>query len=99
MTESNFARKMASGNLKAALCSVLTDYDHLDGVGRCKQAKDDVRKFMTAVMKNDSLMDIFDEFASNLIKELEKCFFSFFFLQDITLAKPSPMHSINFKLP
>ena len=67
---------MASGNLKAALCSVLTDYDHLDGVGRCKQAKDDVRKFMTAVMKNDSLMDIFDEFASNLIKELEKCFFS-----------------------
>ena len=36
----------ASGAVRAALCSFITGYDHLDGVQRSKAAKDDVRKFL-----------------------------------------------------
>lgn len=67
---------MAAGLVRAALCSILTDNDHLDCVERSKAAKDSVTQFLKSVMEEDSCMDIFDEFASNLVRELEKCFFS-----------------------
>ena len=59
-----FARVMAGGLLKAALCS--TDKDHLDSVERCKAAKDEVSQFLKSVMEKDSSMDVFDTFSSNL---------------------------------
>lgn len=65
---------MASGTVRAVLCSIITDNDHLD-CERSKAAKDTVKQFLKSVMK-DACMDVFDEFASNLVKELEKCFFS-----------------------
>ena len=65
---------MAS-KVKAVLCSYITGYDHLDGEERPMAVKDDVRKFIAAVIENNSC-NIFDEFASNLVKELEKCFFA-----------------------
>jgi hypothetical protein len=67
---------MAGGVLRAALCSILTDHDHLDGVERSKAAKDDVSQFLKAVIEKDSCMDVFDVFASCLVRELEKCFFT-----------------------
>ena len=54
MTVEIFARVMAGGLLKAALCSILTDKDHLDGVERCKAAKDEVSQFLKSVMEKDS---------------------------------------------
>ncbi len=67
---------MAGGKVRAVLCSLITDNDHLDGFERSKAAKDDIRKFLTAVVEKDSCMNDFDEFASNLVKELERCFFT-----------------------
>ena len=61
---------MAGGKVRALLCS---NHDYLDGAERSKTAKDDVRKFMVAVVEKDFFMEAFDEFANNLVKELEKC--------------------------
>lgn len=62
---------MAGGVVRAALCSIVTDYDHLDCVERSKAAKDDVSQFLKSVMEKDSCMDVFDAFASNIVRELE----------------------------
>ena len=67
----------ASGAVRAALCSLITGYDHLDGVQRSKAAKDDVRK---TIIGKDSCVDTFDGFSTNLVRELEKCCCCFFLL-------------------
>ena len=50
-----FCWVMAGGLLKAALCSILTDKDHLDCVERCNAAKDEVSQFLKSVMEKDSI--------------------------------------------
>ena len=51
--------------------------------------KDDVRKFLSAVIDSNSC-NIFDEFATNLLKELEKCFFA-------CVSSDVPFHSKHVK--
>ena len=55
------------------LSSIITGYNQFDCVER---AKADVSLFLKSAMETDSCMDVFDAFASNLIRELERCFFS-----------------------
>ena len=63
---------VAGGKVKAVLCCFLTGQDHLDSVDRAKAAKEDVRRFLAAAIESSS----FDEFAAQLVRELERCFFS-----------------------
>ena len=61
------ASQSASGAVRAALCSFITGYDHLDGVQRSKAAKDDIRKFLKTIIEKDSCVDTFDGFSTNLV--------------------------------
>lgn len=67
---------MSTAIVRAVLCSLLTDQDCLESVERVKQSKEEVRKFVQAITIDDSHLSQFDQFASSLMKLLEKCFFS-----------------------
>ena len=67
---------MATGLVRAHLCSFVTDSEFCDSSERCAAAKEEVRNFLHAIQE-DSVLQIFDEFASNLLKTLEKHFFAF----------------------
>ena len=67
---------MATGLVRAALCSILTDSDYLQDMERSKHAVEEVRQFIQAVNEDEPRLECFDKFASNLMKALEKCFFS-----------------------
>ena len=66
---------MATGLVRAHLCSFITDSEFCDSSERSAAAKEEVRKFLQAIQE-DSALQIFDEFASNLLKTLEKQFFA-----------------------
>ena len=68
--------KMSTGVVRAAICSFLTDSDHLQHVDRSKMGKEQVRQFLQAITENDSCLSVFDTFASSLLKVLEKCLYS-----------------------
>ena len=67
---------MSTAVVRAVLCSFLTDLDCLEGVERFKESREEVRKFVQAITKDDTHLSQFDSFASSLMKMLEKCFFS-----------------------
>lgn len=67
---------MATGLVRAALCSILTDSDYLQDVDRSKHAVEDVRQFIQAISEEETRLELFDKFASSIMKALEKCFFS-----------------------
>ena len=66
---------MATALVRAALCSILTDADSLQSVGAYRMAKEEVRKFLQIITEDERLCK-FDAFALNLMKQLEKCFFT-----------------------
>ena len=69
------ADTMATGVVLAALCSILTDLDYLQDVDRSKHAVESVRQFIQSISKDETRLERFDEFASSIMKALEKCFF------------------------
>ena len=62
--------------VRTVLCSFLTDQDYLGGIECFKESREEVRLFMQAIAKDDAHLNQFDNFASNLMKMLEKCLFS-----------------------
>ena len=66
---------MATGLIRAHLCSFITDSDFCDCSEHGITAKEQVQKFLQ-VIHEDSVLQTFDEFAANLLKTLEKQFFA-----------------------
>lgn len=66
---------MSTGVVRSALCSHLTDQG-LDSVEHFRKIKEEVRQFVQVISQDDDHLSQFDAFASNLMKLLEKCFFS-----------------------
>ena len=67
---------MSTAVERSVLCSFLTDQDCLESVERVKQSTEEVRKFIQSITEDDSHLNQFDQFATSLMKLLEKCFFS-----------------------
>lgn len=69
---------MSTALVRAALCSLLTDADRecLQSVSGYRQAKEEVRQFLEVITQDDERLCKFDAFSLNLMKMLEKCFFS-----------------------
>lgn len=67
-------RKMATGLVRAS-ASFITDSDFCDCSENSVTAKEQVRKCLQAI-HDDEVLQIFDEFAANLMKTLEKKFFA-----------------------
>ncbi len=67
---------MSTAVVKSAICSLLVDQDCLESVQRYRETKEVVRLFVQAITKDDSHLDQFDLFATQLMKLLGKCFFS-----------------------
>lgn len=66
---------MSSGVVRASLCRFITEPEFRQDVERSKTAREQVNKFLQVVTE-DSCVDLFDTFASNLVKRLEKCLYS-----------------------
>ena len=45
---------MSTAVIRSALCSFLTDQGCLDGVEHLKKVKDEVRKFITAIVEDEN---------------------------------------------
>ncbi len=67
---------MSTAVVRSVLCSFLTDQDCLEGVERFKGLREEVRQFVQMIAMDDTRLSLFDDFASSLMKMLEKCFFS-----------------------
>ena len=65
---------MATGLVRAHLCSFITDSDFCDGSESSLTAKEQVQKFLQAI--HDKVLQTFNEFAANLLKTLETKFFA-----------------------
>ena len=67
--------KIASGLVRAAICSILTDSKFSEESERWRLSKQQVVEFLQQI-SSDEKMDQFDDFAGNLMKTLEKNFFA-----------------------
>ena len=67
--------KMASGLVRAAICSILMDSKFSEESERWRLSKQQVVEFLQQI-SSDEKMDQFDDFAGNLMKTLEKNFFA-----------------------
>ena len=67
---------MSTAVVRTVLCFFLTDQDFWGSMECFKESREEVRVFMQTIAKDDAHLNQFDNFASNLMKMLEKCFFS-----------------------
>ena len=61
---------MSTAVVRSAICSLLIDQDCLESVQQYRDTKEEVRLFVQAITKDDSHLDQFDLFATQLMKLL-----------------------------
>ena len=64
---------MSTAVVRSALCSLLTDQDVdcLESIGKYKEKREEVIKFVHAITKDETHLRGFDSFASKPMKALE----------------------------